>query len=238
MHPKRLWYFLKSWGTPLDTAWLRDVRNTTLENILKHCHLRSVLRITIGYDPYTICIQSRQVRVEVSSSTSSPAVAVGCDFKYKSMKPPPRPWVEYDVIHQTKQPFRLFPEEIFHLQPLSLLVKENIPDFLYQLAHPGVLGSSGFLKLVGLVSALPLGLRGGIRVEVAEGSGSFLSSILPMFPKWYGFYNSLNMPDSFPHSLSGRCLPIDYICSCKLHKRIINWDAIRTTNGDLREEKT
>jgi len=73
---------------------------------------------------------------------------------------------------------------------------------------------------------------------LAEGAGSYLSSLLHLFPDAEGIYNSLLYADNVPYFQGTIFTPPEMICNCRVLSRLINSDMVPLFSGDLREAGT
>lgn len=78
----------------------------------------------------------------------------------------------------------------------------------------------------------------GLIVSLAEGNGSYLSSLMHIFGNAHGFYNSLLPMENYPISMAHLYTPPELVCKCDITNRLINHKDITPKLGDLTDPIT
>lgn len=108
-----------------------------------------------------------------------------------------------------------------------------------QVARWNLVSSGAKYKLLEIIARTNINVSGeGVMMSVAEGAGSYLSSLLHLNPIAQGLYNTLITPEEMAHSYSHTFIPPETVCPCGVHQRIINVPYIPERFGDLSQLET
>lgn len=234
---RRLLSFLRYWDPQVRRILKINQRHPVLTQLSMINTQSSRLNIVCTTD-VGIATESGRRRLNLGPQEDSSPSASGqkpiARLEIKNFSTPPwihiRSWVSTGPGVEEESGDHLWPQP--HKWPMASKI---MTDLMRWNRGP----SRGAFKLVEILSRCEIRLPENSLVLCAgEGAGSFLSSLLHIYPSCLGMYNSRVYAPDVPPAMAGKFIPPGLFCKCNLLDRVINVPMSSATYGDLEDPHT